>query len=205
MGGRGSRKQSRQVCTNALPVPASAASTAPPVSEVRPACQCCPPTQYRNGESEDERELLDIHEDSPSPSDSDLPSSSPPHGRIGTRGIMGNAAAYAVNTTRTDPLATSNLDAQTRSRTIAFDIHHFFRKEAERTTCIPCDPKTANGPLWIQLESKHMLAYLEMLEKEHWLMQSKLLKAAFSTGYMFNTLRGVLSKPGYAHRHWPMP
>ena len=65
--------------------------------------------------------------------------------------------------------------------------------------------KTSNGPLRSHLKMRHTLAYLEMLQKNGWHMQSKLLKAAFSSGYSFNTLRAVLSKPGVTISDLPPP
>ena len=50
-----------------------------------------------------------------------------------------------------------------------------------------------------------MLAYLEMLKKNHWTVQSKLLKTPFSSGYSFNSLRAVLSKPRVTISNLPLP
>ena len=52
---------------------------------------------------------------------------------------MDTAATLAVNTARTNPLATSNSGTQARSQTIVFDIRHFFRKELGHTGCISCE------------------------------------------------------------------
>jgi len=66
--------------------------------------------------------------------------------------------------------------------------------------------KTATAPLRGHLELKHPLVYLEMLERNGWHMQSKLFKAAFSSGYLFNTPRATLSKPGAnIHNLPPLP
>jgi hypothetical protein len=44
-----------------------------------------------------------------------------------------------------------------------------------------------------------------MLEKNHWIVQSKLLKAAFNLGYSFNSLRAVLLEPGMTINNLPPP
>lgn len=44
-----------------------------------------------------------------------------------------------------------------------------------------------------------------MLEKHHWVVQSKLLKAAFSSGYSYNSLKAALSKLGVSTNNLPPP
>lgn len=44
-----------------------------------------------------------------------------------------------------------------------------------------------------------------MLEKNHWIVQSKLLKAAFNLGYSFNSLRAILLEPGMTINNLPPP
>lgn len=41
-----------------------------------------------------------------------------------------------------------------------------------------------------------MLLYVMKLEEEKWTVQSPLLKAAFSSGYTYNTLKAVLADQG---------
>lgn len=65
--------------------------------------------------------------------------------------------------------------------------------------------KTANGPLRYHLEVRHTLVYLEMLEKNRWNVQSKLLKAAFSAGHSYNSLRLALSNPEITINSLPPP
>ncbi|KAG8215123.1 hypothetical protein J3R82DRAFT_8582 [Butyriboletus roseoflavus] len=50
-----------------------------------------------------------------------------------------------------------------------------------------------------------MLAYLEMLEKNHWNVQSKLLKAQFFRGHLYNSLRSALSKLRITINNLPPP
>ncbi|KAG6371160.1 hypothetical protein JVT61DRAFT_9937 [Boletus reticuloceps] len=50
-----------------------------------------------------------------------------------------------------------------------------------------------------------MLVYLEMLEKNHWILQLKLLKGAFSAGHSYNSLKLALSKPGITVYSLPKP
>lgn len=47
-----------------------------------------------------------------------------------------NPTNTAVNTAVTDPLATGRSG---KAQNVAYDIRHFFRKEAEQTVCLPCE------------------------------------------------------------------
>lgn len=52
---------------------------------------------------------------------------------------------------------------------------------------------------------KHTLLYLSKLDKEGWRVLSPLLKGAFHSGYTFQTLREVLSRPNVTIDHLPPP
>ncbi|KAI6013854.1 hypothetical protein EDC04DRAFT_2609172 [Pisolithus marmoratus] len=112
---------------------------------------------------------------------------------------------------------------QQKAKNDMYDIHHFFKKEEEYALCLPCvtpsskgggglsvddsyfSGKTSNTMLHNHLESVHTLLYINKLEEEGWLVQSKLLKATFSSGYTFNTLRAALALPDVTIDNLPPP
>lgn len=140
MATRGARKQGRAGCPPAeaqlgQAIPAATTATA------RPARQRRAPTRYQGpGVGDDEGEVFDLNNVS---GDSDESDSAPsPQALAARRGPPRGAdteTSLATNTARTDPLATSQSETRGRTQNIAFDIRHFFRKEDERTVCLPCE------------------------------------------------------------------
>ena len=50
-------------------------------------------------------------------------------------------------------------------------------------------------PLHHHIEVRHALPYLEQAEKQGWTIKLKSVKAVFVSGYMFKTLKHVLTQP----------
>ena len=55
--------------------------------------------------------------------------------------------------------------------------------------------KTSNTPLRHHIKIRHALPYLEQAEKQGWAIKLKSIKAMFVFGYMFKTLKHVLTQP----------
>ncbi|KAI6021257.1 hypothetical protein EDC04DRAFT_2901326 [Pisolithus marmoratus] len=166
----------------------------------------------------DEGENINIHVDSDGSSEGSQSTQD--------RGFT-NTMTTAVNMLTTDPVATwlSGPCCLTwqKAKNIAYDIHHFFKKEEKYTLCLPCmtpsskgsgglsandsyfSRKTSTTMLHNHLELAHMLLYVNKLEEEGWLVQLKLLKATFSSGYTFNTLRATLAFPNVMIDNLPPP
>jgi len=51
----------------------------------------------------------------------------------------------------------------------------------------------------------HTLPYVIQLQEQGWLVQSKLLKAAFSLGYTYNSLKAALALPNSTIDNLPPP
>lgn len=66
-------------------------------------------------------------------------------------------------------------------------------------------PKTSNTPLRYHVEIRHALIYLEQAEQHGWVIRVKFAKAAFTSGYTFNTLKRAISQPGVKLDDLPPP
>ncbi|KAI6098647.1 hypothetical protein EDD16DRAFT_1718454 [Pisolithus croceorrhizus] len=198
---------------SAQPAPVTPEATvmvpSPIPGATRPIHNCHLPCHYCDGctetEQDSDEENIDIHADSDSKSsESQLAQD---QGRL-----VDTTVTTAINTSTTNPLGTgqSNQGYLTqKAKNVTYNICHFFNKEMELTTCLPCmalaaessredhepfadDPyfswKTSSTMLCAHLESKNTLLYVIKLEEEGWQVQLALLKAAFSSGYSYNTL-----------------
>ncbi|KAI6046820.1 hypothetical protein EDC04DRAFT_2597912 [Pisolithus marmoratus] len=122
------------------PVTPEATATVPsPIPGVTcPICNCHLPCHYHDGHTETEqgsdKENIDIHADSDSGSrESQLAQD---QGRP-----VDTAMTTAVNTSTTNPLGTSQSNQgylTQKAKNVAYNICHFFKKEVDLTTCLPC-------------------------------------------------------------------
>ena len=125
------------------PAPVAPVTPEAPVAACTPTPNAWPlrnprlPQCYHNGDAEQDSDIgeyIDIHGNSDGTSDDSQLEQGPQHTTSPT--------TTAINTATTDPLATGQ-SSQSRpiwkAKNVAYDICHFFRREKERTTCLPCE------------------------------------------------------------------
>ncbi|KIM61340.1 hypothetical protein SCLCIDRAFT_122229, partial [Scleroderma citrinum Foug A] len=66
-------------------------------------------------------------------------------------------------------------------------------------------PNTSTTLLCNHLESIHTLQYMVQLQEQGWVVQTKLLKAAFSGGYTYDSLKATLVLPNMTIDALPPP
>lgn len=130
MAGRRVRKD---VCQDGaqVPFPHAELDLSVPIT-TRPARQRRAPVRYRGPDDNSDAESFDIHRDSPPPGASDSDDQA-------TTRATDTAATLIVDTSQSVPSNTTATSQSGKSRNVAHDTRHFFRKEKERTVCLPCE------------------------------------------------------------------
>ncbi|KAF9224606.1 hypothetical protein BS17DRAFT_766591 [Gyrodon lividus] len=122
-----------------------------------------------------------------------------PIGLAGTPGLN-----LDLTLTVTDPVATNTSSTSHKALVLPKgEGRHYLSIAAELTdkgesynVVYHFSPKMSNTSICYYMEGRHMLLYLDQSEKHGWATQSKLVKAAFISGYTFNSLKHVLTQPG---------
>ncbi|KIK19075.1 hypothetical protein PISMIDRAFT_13963 [Pisolithus microcarpus 441] len=188
----------------------SAHQPSQPATEARPPRNRCPPVCYRSpllvDSNMQESEYFNINDITDDGEDDD---EEPPVPRA--RVAPSQNTVDTVNSMLTDPLATGTQPKPWS----ALDIRHFFKKrKGEHTVCMPCENMKAQNPgqfppdrvytysaatsntsLRFHIEKYHLEEFLAEAECQGWVVQINSVRATFSIGYNYATLREVLSHP----------